>query len=200
MTDNIFLFDLDSTITKVEILPEISKFIGVEDEIKKLTEDTTQGSIPFKYSFLKRVEILGKIDVDTVSDMIEKLPLNENIAKFVEENRDSCYIITGNLDVWIYKLLERIGMREHCYCSKALVEDRRIKKVISVLDKGRQVDQIVQPFISIGDGDNDSAMAEKAKIAIGFGGVRDIAPSLMRTIDYAFYNEITLYNFLNSIL
>lgn len=200
MADNIFLFDLDSTITKVEILPEISKFIGVEEKIKKLTEDTMQGNIPFKHSFLKRVEILGKIDVDIVSDMVGNLPLNENIVKFLEANRESCYIITGNLDVWIYKLLDRMGMRDHCYCSKALVADKQIKKVISVLDKGRQVEQMVQPFISIGDGDNDSAMAEKAKIAIGFGGVREIAPSLMRTIDYAFYNEITLYNFLNSIL
>ena len=49
--DLIFLFDLDSTITKVEILPEISKMISAEKEMRQLTEDTMKGVIPFQYSF-----------------------------------------------------------------------------------------------------------------------------------------------------
>ena len=36
MTDYIFLFDLDSTITKVEILPTVSLEIGKSDEMRNL--------------------------------------------------------------------------------------------------------------------------------------------------------------------
>jgi len=57
MSDYIFLFDLDATITKEEILPVISKKIGKFNEIKKITETTMRGEIPFKESFLKRVNI-----------------------------------------------------------------------------------------------------------------------------------------------
>ena len=39
-------------------------------------------------------------------------------------------------------------------------------------------------------------MARLSKIAIGFGGVRDIAPSLLANIDYAFYDEKCLTKFL----
>ena len=39
-------------------------------------------------------------------------------------------------------------------------------------------------------------MARLSKIAIGFGGVRNIAPSLLANIDYAFYNEERLAEFL----
>lgn len=199
MCNYLYLFDLDSTITKVEILPEISKMLGVEKEIRALTEETMQGIIPFKHSFLKRVDILGQTDVDKVREMIAEIPLNEEIADFIRSNHDNCYVVTGNLDVWIEGLLERLNMIGHCYCSKAMVENNKISKVISVIDKGMQVEQIVQPFVAVGDGDNDSVMAEKADIGIGFGAVREIAPSLMRTVDYAFYEEKRLVEFLNCL-
>ena len=60
--------------------------------------------------------------------------------------------------------------------------------------------QFVHPIVVIGDGDNDSGMAKLASIAIGFGGVRNIAPSLLRNIDYAFYNDKTCAEFLESLL
>ena len=45
MSDYIFLFDLDATITKEEILPVISKKIGKFNEIKKITETTMRSII-----------------------------------------------------------------------------------------------------------------------------------------------------------
>ena len=196
----LFLFDLDSTITQVEILPEISKLIGAESEIRKITENTMQGIIPFKHSFISRVDILGKIDVNEVSSLVEGLPLNEELVNFIKKNRDICYIVTGNLDVWIEKLLERLDMKDHCFCSKAIVKDGKIEKVVSVLDKGKQVKQIIQPFVAVGDGDNDSEMAELAEIGIGYGAVRNIAPALLNCIDYAFYDEEKLVEFLNKLV
>ena len=84
--DLIFLFDLDSTITKVEILPEISKMISAEKEMRQLTEDTMKGVIPFQYSFLKRVEILKNIDVNIIAEEIAKIPLNENIVNLFKNS------------------------------------------------------------------------------------------------------------------
>ena len=45
--------------------------------------------------------------------------LNPEIAAFIKNNRERCYIVTGNLDVWISGLMDRIGMRDHCLCSRA---------------------------------------------------------------------------------
>ena len=60
--------------------------------------------------------------------------------------------------------------------------------------------QFVQPIVIIGDGDNDSGMARYADVAVGFGGVRDIAPSLLTTIDYAFYDDKRCADFLRTLL
>ena len=200
MSDYIFLFDLDSTITKIEILPEISRFVGKEKEMKELTEATMQGILPFKQSFLSRVDLLRDMDVSLVNEHIANIPLNDDLVQFIKENQERCYVVTGNLDVWISGLMRKIGMNGHYYCSKASVIDDRIEKVISVLDKELTTQQFVQPIVAIGDGDNDAEMARLSDIAIGFGGVRKIAPSLLRNIDYAFTDDKRLADFLRKLL
>jgi len=200
MSDYIFLFDLDSTITKAEILPTIAKQMGKEEEMRDLTEATMKGELPFRTSFLKRVGLLSQIDVSLVNEIVKNIPLNEHIVSFIEQNTDRCYVLTGNLDVWISGLMEKIGLKHNIYCSKANVENDKIKSVISVVDKELMSKQFVQPIVVIGDGDNDSGMAKNADIAIGFGGVRNIAPSLLRNIDYAFYDDEKCAEFLKKLL
>lgn len=200
MSDYIFLFDLDSTITKQEILPTISKKIGKSSEMINLTEATMRGEIPFKTSFISRVEILKCIPVSEVRKIVSEIPLNEEIAKFIRNNKERCFVVTGNLDIWIRDLMKKIEMENHVYCSKAEVLNNQITNVISVADKELIAKQFVKPIVVIGDGDNDSGMARLASISIGYGGVRNIAPSLLTNIDYAFYDDKTCANFLNSLL
>lgn len=106
MSDYIFLFDMDSTITQKEVLPEVSKRIGKLKEMRRLTEATMRGEIPFRTSFLNRVKILSDISVAEVNQVVSEIPLNPYIAEFIEQNRDRCYVVTGNLDVWISGLMK----------------------------------------------------------------------------------------------
>lgn len=191
---------MDSTITRKEVLPEVAKKINRIEEMRRLTEATMMGEIPFRTSFLQRVEILSDIPVQEVNQIVSEIPLNDSIVNFIQKNRDRCYIVTGNLDVWINGLMKKIGMENHCYCSKADVVDDYISKIVSVADKELIVRQFVQRIVMIGDGDNDSGMARMSDIAIGFGGVRDIAPSLIRNIDFAFYDDKCCADFLWKLL
>lgn len=200
MSDYIFLFDLDSTISKKEILPTISELIGKQKEMRELTEATMRGEIPFKSSFLRRVAILSCVDVSEVNRIVSDIPLNDNIVNFIRENKERCYVLTGNLDIWISGLMEKIGMENHYYCSKADVVNDRISSVVSVVDKELMARQFVQPMVVIGDGDNDSGMAKYADVAIGFGGVRNVAKSLLQNIDYAFYEDKRCADFLKTLL
>lgn len=200
MSRYIFLFDMDSTVTRQEILPTISKKLGMFERMSSLTESTMRGEIPFKQSFLQRVELLKDIPVDEVSGLIEKIELNEQLVDFIQRYRNRCYIVTGNLDVWINKLAKKIGMEGNVFCSKALVQENYIQDVFSIVDKNAVISQMVLPFVAVGDGNNDAEMIEAAEIGIGYGGVRAIAPAVLSCASHAVYQEKRLVEFLERLV
>lgn len=85
MSRYIFLFDLDSTVTKQEILPTISKRLGIYERMSELTESTMRGEIPFKQSFLQRVELLKDVPVSEVNEMVSRIQLNNHLVGFYTE-------------------------------------------------------------------------------------------------------------------
>lgn len=200
MSRYIFLFDLDSTVTRQEILPTVAKTLGIYDKMTSLTERTMRGEIPFKQSFLQRVELLKDVPVSEVNELVSKIQLNEKLVEFIQQNQDRCHIVTGNLNVWIEGLMQRMGMERNVFCSKAIVKDNRIENVFSIVDKNAVISQMILPFVAVGDGNNDAEMIEAAEIGIGYGGVRNIAPAVLACASHAIYKEEKLVEFLSRLL
>lgn len=200
MNNRVFLFDLDATVTKEEILPALAEQVGLLEEMREMTEKTMRGEIPFQSSFLARVEMLKTIPVSRVAEIVEKTPLNEELSQFIRTHASRCYIVTGNIDVWIEKLIKRIGLpMSHCYCSSASVSDDYIISVNSVVDKEKIAKQFVVPVVAVGDGSNDAEMVRLADVGIGYGGVRPVAYSLMCNATHVICNEHRLCSFLHTL-
>ena len=200
MSRYIFLFDLDSTVTKQEILPTISKRLGIYERMSELTESTMRGEIPFKQSFLQRVELLKDVPVSEVNEMVSRIQLNNHLVDFIQKNHDRCHIVTGNLDVWIDGVSRKLGMERNTFCSKAIVKNDYIEDVFNIVDKNAVIGQMVLPFVAIGDGNNDAEMIEAAEVGIGYGGVREIAPAVLACASHAIYDEEKLVEFLERLL
>lgn len=200
MNNRVFLFDLDATVTKEEILPALAEQVGLSEEMREMTEKTMRGEIPFQSSFLARVEMLKTIPVSRVAEIVEKTPLNEELVQFIRTHASRCYIVTGNIDVWIEKLIKRIGLpMSHCYCSSASVSDDYIISVNSVVDKEKIAKQFVVPVVAVGDGSNDAEMVRLADVGIGYGGVRPVAYSLMCNATHVICDEHRLCSFLHTL-
>ena len=107
--------------------------------------------------------------------------------------------MTGNLDVWIAGLIDRIGLTGSVFCSRGIVSDGQLLGVASVIDKRLTVEQFVGPLVAVGDGSNDADMISMAEVGIGFGGVRCIAPSVLEVCTHAIYEESRLVNFLRRL-
>ena len=195
-----FLLDLDSTVTRTEILPEIARSIGLFDKIGEITERTMNGDLPFEESFRLRVELLREIPVEEAGRIAAEIPLNEPLCEFIRENRERCYIVTGNLDVWIEGLLRKIGMQDRCFCSRALVRDGKVERIASLLDKADAVRRIDLPVVAVGDGSNDAGMIESADVGIAFGAERRAAGSVLEKADFAAYGEEELCMLLKNYL
>ncbi len=200
MNNRVFLFDLDATVTKMEILPALAEQVGLLAEMQEMTEKTMRGEIPFQSSFLARLEMLKPIPVSRVAEIVEKTPLNEEVVHFIQTHKDRCYIVTGNIDVWIERLMQRIGLpMSHCFCSTVSVADDRIVSVNSVADKEKITSQFIAPVVAVGDGSNDAEMIRLAEIGIGYGGVRQVAYSLMCNATHVICDEHRLCTFLNTL-
>jgi len=195
-----FFFDLDGTVTAQEILPEIARTAGLFDQINKLTQLTISGKIPFEESFKLRVGMFKDIKISDVKKVIENVRLNENIVRFIQENRDSCFIITGNLDVWVTSLCDSIGCRY--FTSKAMLSEDGdyVKGVSYVLNKAHIANSFATPYVAIGEGNNDTEMIRCANIGIAFGGVHMPSISVMDCASHAIFQEDKLCQFLKQLL
>lgn len=200
MSSLIFLFNLDSIVTRREIIPFIAEKCDMSDDIRELMQISRKGEIPFKQDFIQKVDVLKQIPVSKINDIVADIELGDAIVEFIRENKERCFIVTENLDVWLRKMLSEIGMEQNIFCSKAIVKDDFIQSVFSVVDKNDIINQMVVPFVAIGNGNNDAAMIEAAEIGIGYGGVQEISSSVIACATHVVYDEAKLVDFLNKLI
>ena len=199
--DTAYCFDLDGTVTRLEVLPVIAAELGLSEEIGFLTQMTIRGQIPFEMSFRLRCRLLAVIEVDTVARIVEQVPLEGSIANFIRDHRDQCYVVTGNLDVWVSRLASSLGCG--MYSSKAEVRPNgRLGALQSVLRKSTAVRDLRNQYervVCVGEGFNDLPMFEEADIGVAYGGVHPPAREVVENSHYVIGEGESLCRLLNTL-
>tara|TARA_Y100000768_G_scaffold333690_1_gene273899 strand:- start:31956 stop:32558 length:603 start_codon:yes stop_codon:yes gene_type:complete len=197
--DSAFCFDLDGTVTRDEILPIIAKEAGIHEEISALTTATIRGVIPFKESFLLRCKLLSSIPVEKIHEIINEVRFYDEIVKFISKNKSNCFIITGNLNLWIAPLVDRLGCQ---YFSSKGSFKKNYLSVDKVLNKADAINEIKKEFnniISIGDGMGDVQMFENSNVNIAYGATHEPVASLLKLSNYVIYDEKALCRLLSTL-
>ena len=183
-----FAFDLESTVTRCELLPLLAREAGCEAEMRMRTERAMRGEVDFAADFAQRVALLEALPLSRAREIAASVPVHSGIAGFLQSHRERCTILTGNLDLWIEPLIERLGMAGRCLCSKGRIVDKKVA-LSAALDKAEATRALPRPLTAIGDGSNDVGMLRAADYAIAFGGVRTPCPALLAAADAAVYSE-----------
>ncbi|WP_423458064.1 HAD-IB family phosphatase [Ottowia sp. VDI28] len=201
MSRTAFCFDLDGTLTTTEILPCIAAELGVADEIATLTRLTMDGLVPFEDSMRLRTLILGQVPVARVHDVMASVPIASVLQEFVRHATDRCFVVTGNLNIWISPLIESLGCK--AFSSQAKLIDGAVR-LESVLSKDEVVhtlrtDGCFDRIVAIGDGANDAAMLRAADIGIAYGGVHAPATAAVNAADLVVHNAGALCKLLKAL-
>lgn len=195
-----FAFDLDGTITKVETLPILAKELGLAAQMKFLTDLTLAGKISFEKSFRIRYEILKKIPLQKISEIMSSIELDEEIFKFIRENKSQCVVVTGNLDCWIKPVAEKLGCE--IFSSTSEIDSQGVPVLKEILQKDfviRQLKQTCKKVIAIGESFNDVPMLKAADISIAYGGVHKPVDAAIFVADYFVNDSATLCQLLKSL-
>lgn len=195
-----FAFDLDGTITRTELLPLIAAELDLSAEMRLLTQLTMDGAIPFEDSFRLRFAILRSVPLHRIHAAVAQVELDPDIEAFIAANRHRCFIVTGNLDVWIAPLVERL----HCgfYASTARCSGGEITGIAHIMRKNGPALELKKKFrrlVAIGDGFNDLPMFDVADIGIAFCGVHGAPDALVRVSDYVAFEGRSLCRLLGTL-
>lgn len=199
INETFFCFDLDGTVTKCEMLPLIANEVGLYEEIRILTDATIQGLIPLTGSFNLRLKLLSGIPLSTIQKVVNGVPLNKEIVKFINCNPRNCAIVTANMDLWISGLKEIINCK--FYSSKIEYEQDKIigSQVIDKAEIVKDLKSKYKKIICIGDGMGDVGMFEQADIAIAFGAVHFPVHSLFEFSNFYVKSEDRLCQLLKML-
>ena len=179
-----FAFDLDGTVTKVETLPLLAAELDIVDKMRLLTDLTLSGKISFAKSFRLRYLILRNIPLRRIREIMDAVPLDDDIAAFIRDHKEDCAVVTGNLDCWIEPIVAKLGCRSFSSTSEL---DGNFPVLKTILDKGaaiRQLQKFSDRVIAIGESFNDVPMFAAADVSVAYGGVHRPVDALVAVSDY----------------
>ena len=201
MSNIAFCFDLDSTLTKEEILPVLARKIGLTEEINALTIATLQGVIPFEGSFRLRCKLLKDIPISMINQCTKDILLFEKIVSFIKKNSNNCFIITGNLDIWLKDLLSRIPCKFFSTTANYIGDQLiNVQNIINKADIVKKIKKDYSKVITIGDGMGDVSMFRTADIKVAYAAVHKPPLALLNLSNYVSFSEDSLCNLLNTLL
>ncbi len=197
-----YCFDFDGTVSTVEALPQLAIEANIEEEIATLTDATMRGLIPFQQSFRLRIKLLSTISLRRAQKVMRDIPIDSEIMRFINENSDQCAIITGNLDLYMQPIMEKLKCA--FFTSKARAEGDRVLGVDSILDKGAVLRLLREKeghrhLVAIGDGANDIPMFEDADVAIGYFGATPAKELLYPYCHYILFEDHALCRLLKTL-
>jgi HAD superfamily phosphoserine phosphatase-like hydrolase len=158
------------------------------------------GHIDFEPSFRLRCLLLGAIQPERIRAIVNAVPLNHDVTDFIRRRAADCFLVTGNLDIWVGDIANAHGAA--LYSSVARHDDGKLT-LESILNKGDAVVDIrrrgYERIVAVGDGANDMPMLQSADVAIAFGGVHTPSHAAITVADYVIHEGKALCRLLETL-
>jgi phosphoserine phosphatase len=178
----VIVFDMDSTIVDGEVIDEMAKIIGVEKQVKALTEKGMRGEINFVQSLRTRVSFLKGLRVKSLESLAKTFKLtkgSEELIAALKEMGFKIALISGGFTYFTDVLKDRLGF-DYAFGNELEIKKARLTgrikgRIIDAQRKAEIMDEICRKegitrdeVVAVGDGSNDRIMVANAGLGIAF--------------------------------
>ncbi|QQQ77486.1 phosphoserine phosphatase SerB [Saccharothrix sp. 6-C] len=189
------VFDVDSTLIQGEVIEMLAAHVGVEPQVKEITDAAMRGELDFTESLRRRVALLEGLDesvLDEVAGSLELTPGARTTVRTLKRLGFRCGVVSGGFTRVIQRLVDDLGL-DFCAANELEIVDGKLTGRVlgEVVDRAgkavalrRFADQqgiTLAQTVAVGDGANDIDMLGAAGLGIAFNA----KPALREVADTA---------------
>lgn len=176
------VFDMDMTIVDFEIINKLASCVGVDDQVKCITEKAMKGEMDFEESLRQRVRLLKGTPMSTLEEIANNLQLTPGSEELIHHLKQMGYkiaLISGGFTYFTDVLKDRLGF-DYTFANELEIKDgvltgEIVGKVIDARAKGETVNELAKlericpdNIVAVGDGANDCLMIQNAGLGVAF--------------------------------
>ncbi|TGL22492.1 phosphoserine phosphatase SerB [Leptospira yanagawae] len=195
---SLFVFDMDSTVIKEEVIDELARKHGVFEEVASVTKKAMEGGMGFDEALRLRVEHLKGLSIQSFKEVYDLLQLNdgmENVFQFVPANGCKIGILSGGfspvLELFSKKypidFFRANGLEEKngFFTGEILGEIiNREKKELYLKKYANELSIPLDRVVAVGDGANDALMLNAAGFGIGIHAKQGLKDKITNWIEF----------------
>ncbi|TGK79825.1 phosphoserine phosphatase SerB [Leptospira montravelensis] len=196
--ESLFVFDMDSTVIKEEVIDELARKHGVYEAVATVTKQAMEGGMGFDEALRLRVKHLAGLSKESFREVYDLLTLNEGMEKvfqFVPTNGSKLGILSGGFTPVLQLFSEKYPVS--FYKANGLEEKNgsftgeifgeiinREKKEIYLKQYAKDLSIPLEQVVAVGDGANDALMLGAAGIGIGIHAKQGLKDQITNWIDF----------------
>lgn len=196
--ESLFVFDMDSTVIKEEVIDELARKHGVYEAVATVTKQAMEGGMGFDEALRLRVKHLAGLSKESFREVYDLLTLNDGMEKvfqFVPTNGSKLGILSGGFTPVLKLFSEKYPV--DFYRANGLEEVNgtftgeifgeiinREKKEIYLKQYAKDLSIPLEQVVAVGDGANDALMLGAAGIGIGIHAKQGLKDQITNWIDF----------------